>query len=136
MNDKPHLDEEALAELKDVMEEEFDVLIQTYLADSRSRIEAWSRRCQRIIRTFLPRPPTASRAAASILVRPGWGRCALKRRSWVRPEHWNRLRPYWSRFTRSSGRCSSASRTSVNRFCFRRSCGPRLLSRPAGPGSG
>lgn len=40
MNDKPHLDEEALAELKDVMEEEFDVLIQAYLADSRSRIES------------------------------------------------------------------------------------------------
>src|SRR5690554_2703249 len=40
MNDKPHLDEEALAELKDVMEDEFDVLIQTYLADSRSRIES------------------------------------------------------------------------------------------------
>lgn len=39
MSDKPHLDEEALAELKDVMEDEFDVLIQTYLADSRSRIE-------------------------------------------------------------------------------------------------
>lgn len=40
MNDKPHLDEEALAELKDVMEEEFEVLIQTYLADSRSRIDS------------------------------------------------------------------------------------------------
>ncbi|SRR5690554_69301 len=40
MNDKPHLDEEALAELKDVMEDEFEVLIQTYLADSRSRIES------------------------------------------------------------------------------------------------
>src|SRR5690554_168960 len=39
MNDKPHLDEEALAELKDVMEDEFDLLIQTYLNDSRSRIE-------------------------------------------------------------------------------------------------
>mgnify|MGYP004274314837 CR=1 FL=1 len=36
MNDKPHLDVEALAELQDVMEDEFDVLIQTYLADSRS----------------------------------------------------------------------------------------------------
>lgn len=39
MNDKPHLDVEALAELQDVMEDEFDILIQTYLADSRSRIE-------------------------------------------------------------------------------------------------
>ena len=39
MNDKPHLDVEALAELQDVMEDEFDVLIQTYLADSRSRID-------------------------------------------------------------------------------------------------
>ncbi|MGC8119401.1 Hpt domain-containing protein [Marinobacter sp. VGCF2001] len=40
MNDKPHLDVEALAELQDVMENEFEVLIQTYLADSRSRIES------------------------------------------------------------------------------------------------
>lgn len=40
MNDKPHLDVEALAELQDVMEEEFEVLIQTYLADSRSRIDS------------------------------------------------------------------------------------------------
>lgn len=40
MNDKPHLDEEALAELKEVMEDEFDVLIDTYLQDSRDRIAA------------------------------------------------------------------------------------------------
>ncbi|MBU2955249.1 Hpt domain-containing protein [Marinobacter sp. F3R08] len=40
MTDKPHLDEEALAELRDVMEDEFDVLIQTYLADSRDRIRS------------------------------------------------------------------------------------------------
>ena len=40
MNDKPHLDEEALAELKDVMEDEFDILIQTYINDSSERIEA------------------------------------------------------------------------------------------------
>lgn len=40
MNDKPHLDEEALAELRDVMEDEFDILIQTYITDSRERIEA------------------------------------------------------------------------------------------------
>ncbi len=38
MTDKPHLDEEALAELQDVMEDEFDVLIDTYLKDSRERI--------------------------------------------------------------------------------------------------
>ncbi|MDC0662166.1 Hpt domain-containing protein [Marinobacter sp. SS21] len=38
MNDKPHLDHEALAELKEVMEDEFDVLITTYLADSQDRI--------------------------------------------------------------------------------------------------
>ncbi len=38
MNDKPHLDEEALAELQDVMEDEFEVLIDTYLNDSRERI--------------------------------------------------------------------------------------------------
>lgn len=38
MNDKPHLDEEALAELKDVMEDEFDVLIHTYISDSVDRL--------------------------------------------------------------------------------------------------
>lgn len=38
MTDKQHLDEEALAELQDVMEDEFDVLIQTYIIDSRDRI--------------------------------------------------------------------------------------------------
>ncbi|MDX1599299.1 MAG: Hpt domain-containing protein [Marinobacter sp.] len=38
MNDKPHLDEEALAELKDVMEDEFDVLIHTYISDSADRL--------------------------------------------------------------------------------------------------
>lgn len=40
MNDKPHLDEEALAELRDVMEDEFAILIETYLNDSRDRIAA------------------------------------------------------------------------------------------------
>lgn len=38
MNDKPHLDEEALTELQDVMEDEFDILIETYLKDSSDRI--------------------------------------------------------------------------------------------------
>ncbi|AZT84427.1 Hpt domain-containing protein [Marinobacter sp. NP-4(2019)] len=38
MNDKPHLDEEALAELKDVMEDEFEVLIHTYIGDSVDRL--------------------------------------------------------------------------------------------------
>lgn len=38
MIDKPHLDEEALAELRDVMEDEFDVLIHTYISDSADRI--------------------------------------------------------------------------------------------------
>ncbi|MDX1633473.1 MAG: Hpt domain-containing protein [Marinobacter sp.] len=38
MNDKPHLDEEALAELQEVMEDEFDILIRTYLSDSEDRI--------------------------------------------------------------------------------------------------
>lgn len=38
MTDKPHLDEEALTELQDVMEDEFDVLIETYLKDSSDRI--------------------------------------------------------------------------------------------------
>lgn len=39
MNEKTHLDEEALAELQDVMENEFDILIRTYLSDSRDRIK-------------------------------------------------------------------------------------------------
>lgn len=39
MNDKPHLDNEALAELREVMEDEFDVLIRTYLSDSCERID-------------------------------------------------------------------------------------------------
>lgn len=38
MNDKPHLDEEALTELQEVMEDEFDILIETYLRDSCDRI--------------------------------------------------------------------------------------------------
>ena len=38
MNDKPHLDEEALTELQEVMEDEFNVLIETYLKDSSDRI--------------------------------------------------------------------------------------------------
>ncbi len=38
MTDKPRLDEEALAELQDVMDDEFDVLINTYIKDSSDRI--------------------------------------------------------------------------------------------------
>ncbi|WP_286220206.1 Hpt domain-containing protein [Marinobacter apostichopi] len=38
MTEKPHLDDEALAELQDVMEDEFDVLMRTFLYDSRERI--------------------------------------------------------------------------------------------------
>ncbi|MGO1463399.1 MAG: Hpt domain-containing protein [Marinobacter sp.] len=38
MVDTPHLDEDALAELQDVMEDEFDMLIQTYINDSSDRI--------------------------------------------------------------------------------------------------
>ncbi|MDO6440814.1 MULTISPECIES: Hpt domain-containing protein [unclassified Marinobacter] len=40
MVDKPHLDKEALAELRDVMEDEFEMLIQTYLVDSKERIDS------------------------------------------------------------------------------------------------
>ena len=40
MNGKPHLDEEALTELQDVMEDEFTVLIETYLKDSLDRIQS------------------------------------------------------------------------------------------------
>lgn len=38
--EEEHLDHEALAELKEVMEEDFEILISTYLSDSRMRIEA------------------------------------------------------------------------------------------------
>ncbi len=38
MKNKPHLDEEALAELQDVMEGEFKLLIQTFIDDSLDRI--------------------------------------------------------------------------------------------------
>ncbi|MBW4933710.1 Hpt domain-containing protein [Marinobacter sp. F4206] len=38
MSKTPHLDEEALAELQDVMDDEFEVLIHTFLNDSRERI--------------------------------------------------------------------------------------------------
>lgn len=38
MNDKPHLDSEALAELLEVMESDFGILISTYLSDSQERI--------------------------------------------------------------------------------------------------
>jgi len=38
MTDQPRLDAAALAELQDVMEDEFDTLIQTFLADSQARI--------------------------------------------------------------------------------------------------
>ncbi|PVY79253.1 HPt (histidine-containing phosphotransfer) domain-containing protein [Tamilnaduibacter salinus] len=40
MTETPHLDTEALAELQEVMEDEFDVLIQTFLSDSEGRIQA------------------------------------------------------------------------------------------------
>lgn len=43
MNEKPHLDEEALAELQEVMEDEFEVLINTYLSDSEDRIQTLRR---------------------------------------------------------------------------------------------
>lgn len=38
--DEEHLDHEALAELKEVMEEDFHVLLSTYLSDSEMRILA------------------------------------------------------------------------------------------------
>jgi len=40
MVDTPHLDEEALAELRDVMEDEFPILIETYLMDSKERVDS------------------------------------------------------------------------------------------------
>ncbi len=38
MKDQPHLDHEALTELRDVMEDEFDTLINTFLEDSVERL--------------------------------------------------------------------------------------------------
>jgi len=38
MNDTQHLDDEALAELKEVMDDDFQILITTFLADSRERL--------------------------------------------------------------------------------------------------
>ncbi|MBW7470366.1 Hpt domain-containing protein [Marinobacter sp. M216] len=43
MSATPHLDEEALAELQEVMDEEFEVLIHTFLSDSRERIAGLKR---------------------------------------------------------------------------------------------
>ena len=40
MNDIQHLDDEALAELRDVMDDDFGILIETFLADSRERIDS------------------------------------------------------------------------------------------------
>lgn len=39
MTEHARLDESALAELKEVMEGDFDTLVQTFLTDSRSRIQ-------------------------------------------------------------------------------------------------
>lgn len=38
MNDQRHLDHEALAELRDVMEDEFNILINTFLQDADERL--------------------------------------------------------------------------------------------------
>jgi len=38
MKEDSHLDHEALSELQEVMDDEFDILISTYLQDSRERI--------------------------------------------------------------------------------------------------
>lgn len=38
--EEEHLDHEALAELKEVMEEDFHILLSTYLSDSEARIRA------------------------------------------------------------------------------------------------
>lgn len=43
MSKTPHLDEEALAELQDVMDDEFELLIYTFLSDSRERIAGLKR---------------------------------------------------------------------------------------------
>lgn len=40
MNASHHLDHEALAELKEVMQDDFQILISTFLSDSRERIRA------------------------------------------------------------------------------------------------
>ena len=40
MNERTHLDDEALAELRDVMDDDFAILIDTFIEDSSARIEA------------------------------------------------------------------------------------------------
>lgn len=40
MNANQHLDHEALAELKEVMDDDFQILISTFLSDSRERVRA------------------------------------------------------------------------------------------------
>ncbi len=40
MNDTQHLDHEALAELREVMDDDFQILITTFLADSRERLRS------------------------------------------------------------------------------------------------
>lgn len=42
MNDQQHLDHEALAELRDVMEDEFTILINTFLQDANERLRQLS----------------------------------------------------------------------------------------------
>jgi len=39
MTEQKHLDYAALAELRDVMEDEFDILIETFLDDAKTRIQ-------------------------------------------------------------------------------------------------
>lgn len=39
MTDRASLDETALAELQDVMEDEFGILVETFLTDSRARLD-------------------------------------------------------------------------------------------------
>lgn len=42
MNPADHVDIDALAELKDIMEDEFDILIDTFVNDSEAKIETLS----------------------------------------------------------------------------------------------
>lgn len=39
MNDQQHIDHDALAELRDVMEEEFVILVNTFIQDSDNRLQ-------------------------------------------------------------------------------------------------
>lgn len=47
MTDQPRLDETALAELQEVMDDDFELLVETFLADARARLARLQRLLER-----------------------------------------------------------------------------------------